>query len=355
MHLVIQSVLLPLTFGSLAVLLGLTLLVTGQKAARNRREQRSASRRARIAAALERGDPEQLHGWVGDATASREGRQDLARCLLATRPRDDVARLLRSSARAQGLEQDLLANLWSGDAVVRGTAAELLSMLGFRDRVAELSGLLADPDIDVRHTAVRSLGRLASDAAAWALIGALRDDVLPQDRILEHLGRPYAARALADAFHVAELKPIRGDLADALGLAGSAPAVYALASLIRTGSERERIKTCRALGRIARPETVPLLLEALQDGVPIVRSQAAKALRGIGSADAVGALERALSDADWWVRANAADALRASGPAGMLALERATRSADGFARDRAREALALVAALREQSDVAAAA
>jgi eukaryotic-like serine/threonine-protein kinase len=100
---------------------------------------------------------------------------------------------------------------------------------------------------------------------------------------------------------------------------------------------------------------VPLLLEALQDSVPTVRSQAAKALRGIGSANAVGALERVLSDGDWWVRANAADALRASGPAGMLALECATRSADGFARDRAREALALVAALREQSDMAEAA
>jgi HEAT repeat protein len=346
MHIAIQSVLLPMTFGSLAVLLVLTLLVTGQKAARNRREERSASRRALMAAALERGDPDELHTCVGDAASSREARQDLAHCLLAKAPQHDVAGSLRDAARAHGLEHQLLENLWSSDAVLRGTSAELLSTLGFRDRVAEISGLLADPDIDVRHTAVRSLGRLASDEAAWALIGALRDDVLPQDRILEHLARPYAARALADAFHVAQLQAIRGDLADGLGLAGSAPAVYALASLIRTGSERERIKTCRALGRIARPETVPLLLEALGDTVATVRSQAAKALRGIGSVDAVGALELALSDGDWWVRANAADALRESGAAGMYALERATRSADGFARDRAREALALVAELR---------
>jgi hypothetical protein len=39
----------------------------------------------------------------------------------------------------------------------------------------------------------------------------------------------------------------------------------------------------------------------------------------------------------------------------MYALERATRSADGFARDRAREALALVAALSERSELRAAA
>jgi HEAT repeat protein len=354
-HIAIQSVLLPLMLCSLSVLLALILLVTWQKAARNRRELRSARRRALILAALERGDPEELQTWVGDATVSRGTRQDLARCLLATTPRHDVAGWLRSSARARGLEHQLLANLRSGDAVLRGTAAELLSTLGFRDRVAELSGLLADPDVDVRHTAVRSLGRLASDEAAWALIGALRDEVLPADRILEHLGRPYAAHALAHAFYVVELRAIRGDLADALGLSGAAPAVYALASLIRAGSERERIKTCRALGRIAMAEAVPLLLEALEDTVSTVRSQAAKALRDIGSADAVGALELALSDEDWWVRANAADALRASGPPGMLALERATRSPDGFARDRAREALALVAAVRERPDIAAAA
>jgi hypothetical protein len=43
------------------------------------------------------------------------------------------------------------------------------------------------------------------------------------------------------------------------------------------------------------------------------------------------------------VRANAADALRLAGPAGVAALERASRSESRFAAERAREALALIA------------
>ena len=148
-----------------------------------------------------------------------------------------------------------------------------------------------------------------------------------------------------DAFHVSELAAIRGDIADALGLARALPALHAIASLIRFGTERERIKACRALGRLARDEAVPLLLEGLEDEAWVVRSQAAVALGRIGDGRAVRPLEQALTDTAWWVRANAAEALRACGEPGREALRRALVAEDRFARDRAREALALEAAL----------
>ena len=159
--------------------------------------------------------------------------------------------------------------------------------------------------------------------AAWCLVGALHAELLPADRVLEQLGHPFAVHVLLDAFHVSELAAIRGDIADALGLARALPALHAIASLIRFGTERERIKACRALGRLARVEAVPLLLEALEDEAWVVRAQAALALGRIGDGRAVRPLEQALTDTAWWVRADAAEALRACGEPGREALRRA--------------------------------
>ncbi len=105
---------------------------------------------------------------------------------------------------------------------------------------------------------------------------------------------------------------------------------------MRIGIEEERTRACRALGRIARPEVVPLLVEALADDAWAVRAEAARGLTGLADASCVSELEHALSDGAWWVRANAADALRSIGPAGLEALDRASRSDD---RVTAREAL----------------
>jgi HEAT repeat protein len=55
----------------------------------------------------------------------------------------------------------------------------------------------------------------------------------------------------------------------------------------------------------------------------------------------VPALEAVLDDPAWWVRANAASALRGLGRPGRAALERALDHPDRYARDRAREALAM--------------
>ena len=72
-----------------------------------------------------------------------------------------------------------------------------------------------------------------------------------------------------------------------------------------------------------------------------LRAQAAKALGKLAIKRSVPALERVLDDPAWWVRANAAGALRELGEPGHAALERALEHEDRYARDRAREALAL--------------
>src|SRR6185437_14985142 len=118
--------------------------------------------------------------------------------------------------------------------------------------------------------------------------------------------------------------------------------VAPLAVLVRTGDEEERLRACRALGRIGKPAVVPILREALADERWTVRAQAARALGGSTARDCIPDLELALADGAWWVRANAAETLRTAGTAGVAALERALRGDDLQAAERAREALGLV-------------
>ncbi len=335
----------PLAAGSAAMVVALTGLVSAKKFQRNAREQRSSRRRA----VYRRGIADCDMGSLADATrgsARRFGpRSDLLSVLRAERPDRLALARVREAARESGLVERLVRDCGSRNAVGRGVAGELLGRLGCAEAVEQLERLLRDDDPEVRGSAARGLGALASPEAAWSLVDALHAGLLPSDRVLEQLGHPFAVHVLLDAFHVSELAAIRGDIADALGLARALPALHAIASLIRFGTERERIKACRALGRLARIEAVPLLLEGLDDEAWVVRAQAAAALGRIGDGRAVRPLEDALTDTAWWVRANAAEALRACGEPGRDALRRAVVSEDRFARDRAREALALEAAL----------
>jgi HEAT repeat protein len=199
--------------------------------------------------------------------------------------------------------------------------------------------------MEVRLAVARAIARRGDDHAAWILIRAMRDAALTEARLLEQLGRPFAATALLEALHMPDFAAVRAGLCEALGLARHVPAAFAIARLLRYGTERERTKACRALGRIARPQAVPLLIDALQDRSEVVRALAARALGAIGDARAVEPLAGCLGDRDWWVRSNAAEALRHCGHTGHRALVRARDShPDRFARERAREAIALVAA-----------
>jgi HEAT repeat protein len=229
------------------------------------------------------------------------------------------------------------------DVARRAIGASLLGVIGGDAPIALLQRLLRDdPDHELRLIAARALRVMGGDDAAWVLLRGLRDGVLPADRILEQLGRPFAAHALLQAMQIADFSAVRADVADALGLAAYQPAAHALGGLVRFGSERERTKACRALGRLGDPIVVPLLTHAMEDDSWVVRAQAATALGACAHGAAVAPLARALADQNWWVRANSAASLRRCGVAGLSALRHAARNhPDRYARDRALEALAL--------------
>jgi len=341
----VQRLLLPLTEASALLLVVLTLVLLGLRVQRNRREVSGRRVRDGFASRIASRDPERFVA-VALACKRRGAREELAIVLdreqIDESQRDAMCQVLQ----AQGVTALLVHDLNDRRPAVRGVAALLLAGVRDHSHVADLARLLSDSDPDVRQVAARALAREGSEAAAWQLIAALGLRSLPVPRVLEHLGQPYAMRPLIEALRVPELADIRPFLADALGMARRPEALYALAAVLRTGTDEERIAACRALGRLARIEVMPLLLAAMRDEVWAVRSQAAGALGRIGDPRAVPALAAALADGAWWVRANAGEALRRLGAPGILALEAALVHPDRFARDRARESLALAQASR---------
>ncbi len=340
-----------------AACLGLTGLVIGRKGARDRRERRFSERRRRYAATLRRGDPAHLRAIAQEAAQDGTAQVDLAIAMDAAREGLGLERLdaVARATEAAGLVRVLRAALRSHRAVDRGRAAMLITRPGVPAAAEFVAPLVRDPDPDVRLIAIGGLAAIGTPDAARALIAALTCGATAPERIVERLGARWAVDTV-----IAELArdeptevpvardgvPIRASLARALGLAGDPRAEPVLLGLLAAGGEEERVSAARALGTAGASGAVPALIGALEAEAWPVRAQAAKSLGRLGASAAVPALERRLGDAGWWVRANAAGALQALGAPGRDALIRALTSPDAFARDRAREQLALHAVAR---------
>jgi HEAT repeat protein len=316
---------------------------------RARNADDSERRRARLLDAVRHGRRAPLLAACEQARTRENVREDVRAVArgLALAPQ---RALLIAAARDAGLDDPLRSSLTSPSADVRARAAALLGLLRLAHS-AELEPLLADPDTNVRLVVARAIAMLDTPDAVRALIRALGSAQIDPNRLIEQLARPSAVPELVHAFSAAEHAAVRPLIAEALGLTRSAAAISPLSSLVRVGVEDERVRACRALGRIAQPEVVPLLVEALADDAWAVRAEAARWLTGLGDHSSVPELERALSDGAWWVRANAADALRSIGPAGLAALVRASQSDDRVSAARAREALALEQGVDGEGDV----
>lgn len=332
------------TLGLLEVACALALAATivGLVVAQTRRARRaddSERRRARLLDALRHANEAPLFAACEQACTRENVREDVrvvARGLVTAEQRS----LLIAAARDAGLDDALRRSLASTTGDVRARAVALLGLLRLADS-SELELVLADPDGNVRLVTARAIAMLDTPDAAFALIRALGTAEIDPNRLVEQLARPSAVPELLRAFADPRHSAVRPLIAEALGLTRSTAAITSLSSLVRAGIEDERVRACRALGRIAHPEVVPLLVEALADDAWAVRAEAARWLTGLGDHSCIAELERALSDGAWWVRANAADALRSIGPAGLEALVRASQSDDRLGAARAREALAL--------------
>lgn len=331
--------------GSVALLAGLALLVVSRKALRDRRESKSARRRRHYRRALATGDPLRLRRVLG-TVRDREQQVDLAFVLQDdSAPRPPVEVLDREGRRS-GLTVRLQEQLRARNGPARGRAVLILAHLRLPEDVTRLEPMLDDEDPDVRLVAVAGLPLAEDPDAVPALVRALSKRRLAPERVIERLGQPWAVESLLEQLRALDASGERRaaprvGVARALGHAGDPRAEPAMIDLLQRGSLEEQISAARALGAVGGRRARPELERALADEAWPLRAQAAKALGSIGIKKAVPALEAVLDDPAWWVRANAAAGLRALGAPGHKALERALDHPDRYARDRAREALAM--------------
>jgi HEAT repeat protein len=183
--------------------------------------------------------------------------------------------------------------------------------------------------------------RHGTRGAASELLRALREQLVPAERIVEKLGTRWAAGTLIAGYRREENLAIRPWIIEALGLADVREASPVLIEASVRGAEEERIKAARALGRVSDLYVTDALIRLLTDPAGAVRAQAARALVAHPDARAAATLRGLLSDDEWWVRANAAEALRSLGDVGLAELTGALNDPNRAARDRAGEALAL--------------
>jgi len=266
-------------------------------------------RRARFAALLERPDDTGLREAAVAAARSEAAAHDLA--LEADRAWSRLSQaerdLLGYHVRAAGVGLALERATQSLLPPRRARAAAAIGELRLSEASPRLAEMLSDRNRWAGIAAARALGRIGSPFAAQALLGALEQGLVPEQRLVEALGGVWAEEPLLLAFRAPRTVALRVPLADALGRTGSPAAADALAAAMPAASVDLRVRIVRALVRLGRPEPVRA---AMADPHGRVRAQAAWALGRLGDEEASGLLEAALSDSAPWVRANSAAALR---------------------------------------------
>jgi hypothetical protein len=267
--------------------------------------------RARFAAILERPEDATLR------TLARAARSEARICDLGTETDRVWGRLLpadrdmlRYHLRAAGVPATLRRAMRSWLSGRRSRAATAMGDLRLSEGARELGRLLRDRDPRVRLAAARALGRIATPESARTLIGALEQGLLPEQRLVEVLGQPWAAGPLLLAFRAPRTVALRVPLADALGRTGSAAAVETFVAAMPAAGTDLRIRMVRALTRIGSPAAVAAVRAAMSDPHGRVRAQAAWSLARLGDPAATALLEHGLHDSAPWVRANCTAALR---------------------------------------------
>ncbi|NIJ11936.1 HEAT repeat protein [Saccharomonospora amisosensis] len=236
------------------------------------------------------------------------------------------------------------------------SSARILALLELADEaptVEELAGYLADPDAEVRRTALSVLSEAAEDwaEASPVFAAALADpDAGVRDRAIDLLAELrevlIAGTEFADALRAATTQPdpavriaaigslwrhglsteaeLTGLLNDSveyvraeaiLGLV-SLDALDAIDAAAADPSATVRLAVARAVAAVGDPRGVTTLITLSGDSDPLVRAAALNGMAATGCTEAAVAIAAsALTDPAWQVRQGAAAALSAADPA----------------------------------------
>ncbi|MDP6381269.1 MAG: HEAT repeat domain-containing protein, partial [Phycisphaerae bacterium] len=217
--------------------------------------------------------------------------------VLAARQAADIATHLNNGKKLpKSLQAALLARIADTVPAVRAAVADALAISGIPKAGDELFRRLdAETDIAVKSRLARAMGLLGQQKAIPALVQLLEAE--------EDILAVQSARALGT------LGENGASVPDAI-----LPAVKPLEALFGTTSKRApavREAACWAIARIARPESIPALIAALDDAAPTVRFNAVRGLGNLGPADETTeqALLKHLADENKAVRTAVADTL----------------------------------------------
>ncbi|HEX7049714.1 MAG TPA: M56 family metallopeptidase [Longimicrobiales bacterium] len=226
--------------------------------------------------------------------------------------------------------------------------------------VAALIGVLDDPVVGVRASAVRALGDIEDPMAVEALSKVLREDEDAGVRkmaawALGEIGDPAAIPALGDALRDDADAEVRRMAAWALGEIEDARAVAALGIGVGDADPEVARMAVWALGEIEAPEAAPHLVTALSNPNAEVRRHAAVALGDLESEAAIDPLAAALADESPGVREASAWALGEIGSArAAAALAAALADASAEVRQKAAWALGEIEVTRAPESLTAA-
>ena len=187
--------------------------------------------------------------------------------------------------------------------------------------IARIRELLADPDRDVRATAVNALvGNRVDDATGIALAALSDEDGFVRSiaaKLLGDLQDPGFAPALVEVLLRDPDPIVRQRAAEALGRLGGEAALEGLAAGMDDPAQNVRLVSVKGLKRLdpgfAKPALLRLLIE---DSTWEVRVQVATTLGLTADPELRPALEAALDDPNEFVRSAVSNAIRSLDEAG---------------------------------------
>jgi len=202
---------------------------------------------------------------------------------------------LQAAFDQTGASDAAIDGLASRLAAQRIRSARSVAALKAERAVGWLVPLLSADEAKVREAAARALGRIGGVRSADALVRAIERRGATRTLIVE------LSRAAPDLYlEAAMFGPRRAGVipavAVAAGLRRRQTAAGPLLALLKSGSRKERVVACRALGWIGVRRAIPVLTATIADREWKVRLSAAKSLAALGAHAHGAALDALLAD-----------------------------------------------------------
>ena len=208
-----------------------------------------------------------------------------------------------------GAVDRMIDGLGAKGAQHRTAGARAIGALRMYEAVSSVAPLLASKDRPVSDAAARALGRIGGVHSASALLFALQRRGISR-RLVAELARGAPDQFIEVALAQPQKPGARPALALAAGLRRRHTATTQLIALVRRGSRRERVISCRALGWIGAATAIPAITEALNERDWKLRMSAAKALGALRARESRHEIRYLFADRNPRVRAAAKHALR---------------------------------------------